>query len=298
MFSSGKSVAAFVIALLVERQLLNYDELVATYWPEFGQMGKEKLTVADILRHEGGLVELAESICLEDIQTKNIKDNSVGKVIEISPPKFPENNMNKDGTPSKRAYHAMTRGLILNEIVRRVDPMERTIGEIIREDLKIPGIRCGLNEDELTLIAHQRQPPLSWTVFYSLFGDKVYLKLKELFRLLIALVIILPKLAFGTNRPLFREKITGAYEFFSQKAMRTGELISANTHASARGLAQIGAALANRGKAPEGCQQLISEETWSKMHGAEKKAADAALSGETLSNVHSPLFILFYVISF
>ena len=28
---------------------------IADYWPEFGQKGKEKTTVADLMRHEVGL---------------------------------------------------------------------------------------------------------------------------------------------------------------------------------------------------------------------------------------------------
>ena len=50
VFSSGKSVGAFVVALMVERGLLNYEDKVAKHWPEFGQKGKQDLTVADVLR--------------------------------------------------------------------------------------------------------------------------------------------------------------------------------------------------------------------------------------------------------
>ena len=38
-----------------------------------------------------------------------------------------------DGTVSKRSYHAQTRGLVLNEVIRRVDPQGRTLGEILRQ---------------------------------------------------------------------------------------------------------------------------------------------------------------------
>ena len=34
---------------------MNYTEKIASYWPEFGQNGKENITVADLMRHEGGL---------------------------------------------------------------------------------------------------------------------------------------------------------------------------------------------------------------------------------------------------
>ena len=36
---------------------------------------------------------------------------------------------------SRREYHALTRGFILNEIFRRVDPAGRTVGQFVREEL-------------------------------------------------------------------------------------------------------------------------------------------------------------------
>ena len=34
---------------------MKYTEKISTYWPEFGQNGKENITVADLMRHEAGL---------------------------------------------------------------------------------------------------------------------------------------------------------------------------------------------------------------------------------------------------
>ena len=39
------------------------------------------------------------------------------------------------------------RGLIINEIVRRIDPKGRTMGEIIKEEFKIKGLYLGYSED-------------------------------------------------------------------------------------------------------------------------------------------------------
>ena len=49
--------------------------------------------------------------------------------------------------PKTRAYHALTRGWIINEIVTRVDTKSRTVGEILREDI---GKRLQI-EDELIM---------------------------------------------------------------------------------------------------------------------------------------------------
>lgn len=55
VYSSGKNIEAVCIAMLVDKGLLNYDELVSSYWPEFGQFGKENVTLSDVLRHEAGI---------------------------------------------------------------------------------------------------------------------------------------------------------------------------------------------------------------------------------------------------
>jgi len=51
VFSSTKSLTAILMAILVDKGLLKYEEKVATYWPEFGQHGKENVKVEDVLRH-------------------------------------------------------------------------------------------------------------------------------------------------------------------------------------------------------------------------------------------------------
>ena len=52
--------------------------------------------------------------------------------------------------PCKRDYHLLTRGLIANEIVRRVDPRGRTIGEMLRYHISQPlgaQVYIGLTEE-------------------------------------------------------------------------------------------------------------------------------------------------------
>lgn len=41
---------------------LDYDKKVTTYWPEFGQNGKQNVTVADVMRHEAGLFKLPQPL--------------------------------------------------------------------------------------------------------------------------------------------------------------------------------------------------------------------------------------------
>ena len=54
-FSTSKGVAATAIHILATDGLLDYDAPVARYWPEFGQKGKEAITVRQVLAHQAGL---------------------------------------------------------------------------------------------------------------------------------------------------------------------------------------------------------------------------------------------------
>ena len=147
MFSSGKSLETIAIASLVSKGLLDYARRVTDYWPEFGGNGKGETTVADLLRHEGGMAALDVSLRPDQLLAENIKQNAVGRVIEDHDQKF-------RAADERREYHALTRGWLLNEVFRRVDPDGRTIGEFLREDISGPlgaDVVIGLREEELPL---------------------------------------------------------------------------------------------------------------------------------------------------
>ena len=109
--------------MLVDKHLLNYDENISAYWPEFSKHGKENVTLASVLRHESGLARFGDYIHKnQDIWRENIKRNAIGQVIENCKLRFPNS---QESSQTTRAYHAITRGFILNEIVRRVDPKQR-----------------------------------------------------------------------------------------------------------------------------------------------------------------------------
>src|SRR5262245_28166356 len=60
--STTKGLAAMVTALAHSRGLLDYDERVCTYWPEFAQAGKERITVRQLLAHQAGLYGFDEAV--------------------------------------------------------------------------------------------------------------------------------------------------------------------------------------------------------------------------------------------
>ena len=49
VFSSGKNVASILLGIMVAEGRVDYNKPVTTYWPEFGQNGKEWVTVEDVM---------------------------------------------------------------------------------------------------------------------------------------------------------------------------------------------------------------------------------------------------------
>jgi CubicO group peptidase (beta-lactamase class C family) len=62
VYSTSKGLAAMTLALAHSRGWLDFDERVASYWPEFGQAGKGEITVRQLLRHEAGLPVVDEPL--------------------------------------------------------------------------------------------------------------------------------------------------------------------------------------------------------------------------------------------
>lgn len=54
-YSTGKGVLATLAHRLVDQGLLDYDAPVVTWWPEFGQAGKQALTLRQVMSHSAGL---------------------------------------------------------------------------------------------------------------------------------------------------------------------------------------------------------------------------------------------------
>lgn len=66
------------------------------------------------MKHEGGLAfSDYKDLPVEYTSRENIRKNLIGQYYEKRSLVYPKN--------TKRAYHAFSRGWILNEIVRRVD---------------------------------------------------------------------------------------------------------------------------------------------------------------------------------
>jgi CubicO group peptidase (beta-lactamase class C family) len=114
------------LVIASSRGWLDYDERVATYWPEFAENGKADVTVRQLLAHEAGLVFLDEQLTVEKLRDLDY----VARLLEKKTPEWPP------GT--RHGYHAMSIGFYMQEIIRRVDPAHRTLGRFFHEEIARP----------------------------------------------------------------------------------------------------------------------------------------------------------------
>jgi CubicO group peptidase (beta-lactamase class C family) len=126
VYSTSKGLAAMTLALLHSRALLDYDERVASYWPEFAQAGKGEVTVRQLLAHEAGL-----PIVDEPLHPGLLRDfDRLGEAIARQRPLW------KPGT--RHGYHGVSLGWYEGELVRRIDPDGRTLGRFFAEEIAGP----------------------------------------------------------------------------------------------------------------------------------------------------------------
>ncbi|MBF0225988.1 MAG: beta-lactamase family protein [Desulfobacterales bacterium] len=128
LFSASKSVTAMLMHLLNQRGLIRMLDPVCHYIPEFGVHGKDKVRISDLICHKAGIPFTPTGT------DKNILFNfdlCVKMLCEMKP-RF---------TPGKHAaYHAVTAGFILGEIVKRVTG--KNLNEFMRESIQEPlGLR-------------------------------------------------------------------------------------------------------------------------------------------------------------
>lgn len=126
VYSATKGLAAMTLAVAHSRGWLNYDERVCKYWPEFAQKGKESITVRQLLAHQAGLFALDVRL-----QKSLVADlDGLAAVLARQKPAW------QPGT--HQAYHAITLGFFEGELLRRIDPKHRSLGQFFHEEIATP----------------------------------------------------------------------------------------------------------------------------------------------------------------
>jgi CubicO group peptidase (beta-lactamase class C family) len=126
VYSATKGLAAMTLAIAHSRGWLDYEERVCTYWPEFAQQGKERITVRQLLAHQAGLYSLDVPIDRRLVASRY----RLAAVLARQKPAW------DPGT--RQGYHGITLGFYQSELLRRIDPQHRSLGRFFQDEISSP----------------------------------------------------------------------------------------------------------------------------------------------------------------
>ncbi len=148
-FSTTKGVISTLLHRLVDQDLLDYDDLVAKFWPEFAQNGKDEITVRHLLCHQAGLYDIRHLI---DSAERMLDWEYMTHRLAAAVP------AHRPGAMS--AYHGLTYGWLIGEIIQRVT--NRSVAELVQSEIAEPlgldGLHIGVAEDQLHRVAKLSMP--------------------------------------------------------------------------------------------------------------------------------------------
>jgi CubicO group peptidase (beta-lactamase class C family) len=125
MFSASKAITAMLVHLLDQRDVLRLDDPVCEYLPEFEVRPKQWITIRHVLIHRAGLPNVPpEAVDLDRLDDPE----SIVRILCDMP---------LTGRPGRQlAYHAVTGGFILGEVVRRVTG--KTVRALLADEIGRP----------------------------------------------------------------------------------------------------------------------------------------------------------------
>lgn len=137
VMSVSKSIAAMALHLLLDRGQVELEKPVASYWPDFGQAGKEDITVRELLGGRAGI------LFLDHAPAGSMLDyEAMARALEQQPAELPPNG--------EGAYHSLAMGTLLSELVRHVDG--RDISQFVSDEFSVPvGVEFGFGVPDVDL---------------------------------------------------------------------------------------------------------------------------------------------------
>lgn len=142
VFSTGKPMAAVIIALLESRGQIDLHTPLAEFLPELGSLGREKITLFDVLTHRGGMILPS---LIHTPETNGNADALWQHLIE-TPPRYPRGTL---------AYMPLEYGIIIDRLVKKIAGKDSAVllEEDLTKPLKLPNMRYGLGSHQLNDIA-------------------------------------------------------------------------------------------------------------------------------------------------
>jgi len=144
LFSASKAISAMVVHKLDEENALRIDDRVCDYIPEFSSGGKHRITLRHVLAHRAGVPNLPP----EAIDVEVLSDPR--KVVDILC------HSKLTSRPGRAlAYHAVTGGYLLAEVVRRATGknMRQLMKEKVSKPLGLHWLSVGVKPSQVDAVA-------------------------------------------------------------------------------------------------------------------------------------------------
>jgi CubicO group peptidase (beta-lactamase class C family) len=222
--SATKGLAAMTLAIAHSRGWLDYEERVCAYWSEFAQNGKERITVRQLLAHQAGLFAINEPV-----DRSMVADlDRLAVVLARQRPAW------EPGT--RQAYHGLSLGFYEGELLRRVDPQHRSLGQFFQEE-----VASRLGED-----VYLRLPEAIPNSRLATLAPPSFIEILRGFGLRFLLVAMNPR--SNIHRALNVNPGTRVYEDAQRIQARNLEVPSGGGVGTARGIAHAYSVFATAGR--------------------------------------------------
>lgn len=261
VFSVTKGVTAICAAKLIEQGHLDLHQKVSHYWPEYGCNGKENTTVLDFLCHRAGMFGFRDQVPLDDWTNWG---QFTGMLAAQAP--FAEPN-------SIQAYHALTFGWLVGELIRRVDG--RTVGVYFKEEIANPlglDFAIGLDDSDMARCAQMlmldKLPSISQLNVLKYLPDFLLSK---------SLTNIKAAVSRGFNPIAFDDRAMDNPNFANTNEWRRAEIPAANGHGAASSLATLYGILSNGGSRDG--NEVLKPETIALLRTVHSNGPDMVLFG-------------------
>lgn len=210
VYSTTKTMSFLCALILADQKLLDFDQRVSHYWPEFGASGKQDVRVWHLMNHAAGLSGMDAVVSEEDLYDW---DKMTTLLSEQTPWWEPG---------SASGYHALTQGYLIGEVVRRITG--QTLGQFFAETVADPlnaDFFIGVPDSEFARIGDLVPPPNAGELTGA--GDQDSIAVRT-----------------------FKSPSVSALASRTS-AWRRAEIPAANGHGNARAVAKIHTVLANEG---------------------------------------------------
>jgi CubicO group peptidase (beta-lactamase class C family) len=136
-YSASKGASHLIVALLVQEGVLDLEEKVSRYWPEFAVLGKENLLLRELLAHRAGLVGADDGLSLAELADDRVIAERLGAQRPYWRP------------GAAFGYHALVMAALSGEVVRRATGV--SIQDLFTKRIREPydvDFYLGLPEDQ------------------------------------------------------------------------------------------------------------------------------------------------------